>query len=61
MPWEARFTGGMHRWFAWYLVPVMRKAKLSYAWLRLVERKWGTARYSGRIKWRYRLPTNSRS
>ena len=37
-----------HRWFAWY------------PWLQNVERKWGTSRYSGTIKWRYRLPTRSR-
>ncbi len=49
-----------HRWFAWYPVPVMRKGKLRYAWLRFVERKWGTSRYSGTFKWRYRLPTRSR-
>jgi hypothetical protein len=42
-------------WFAWYPVPVMRKGKLRYAWLQSVERKWGTSRYSGSIKWRYRL------
>ena len=45
-----------HRWFAWYPVPVVHKGKLRFAWLRFVERKWGTARYSGRIKWRYRPP-----
>ena len=49
-----------HRWFAWYPVPVVRKGKLRYAWLRFVERKWGTSRYSGTMKWRYRLPTRSR-
>ena len=49
-----------HRWFSWYPVPVVRKGKLSYAWLRFVERKWGTSRYSGTMKWRYRLPTRSR-
>jgi hypothetical protein len=49
-----------HRWFAWYPVPVMRKGRLRYAWLRFVERKWGTARYSGTMKWRYRLLTRSR-
>jgi hypothetical protein len=30
-----------HRWFAWYPVPVVRKGKLRYAWLRFVERKGG--------------------
>jgi hypothetical protein len=35
--------------------------KLHYAWLQTVERKWGTSRYSGTIKWRYRLPSRSRS
>jgi hypothetical protein len=49
-----------HRWFAWYPVPVVRKGELRYAWLRFVERKWGTSRYSGTMKWRYRLPTRSR-
>jgi hypothetical protein len=44
-----------HRWFAWYPVPVVRKGNLRYAWLRFVERKWGTSRYSGTMKWRYRL------
>jgi hypothetical protein len=44
-----------HRWFAWYPVPVVRKGKLRSAWLRFVERKWGMGRYSGMIKWRYRL------
>ena len=43
------------RWFAWYPVPVTVGGKLHYAWLHAVERKWGTARYSGTIKWRYRL------
>jgi hypothetical protein len=50
-----------HRWFAWYPVPVVIKRKLRYAWLRFVERKWGTSRYSGTMKWRYRLRTRSRS
>ena len=50
-----------NRWFAWYPVPVVRKGKLLSAWLRFVERKWGTGRYSGTIKWRYRLPSRSRS
>jgi hypothetical protein len=49
------------RWFAWYPVPVVRKGKLRYVWLQSVERKWGTSRYSGTIKWRYRLRTRSRS
>jgi len=48
-------------WFAWYPVPVVLRGKLRYAWLRFVERKWGSSRYSGRIKWRYRLRTRSRS
>jgi hypothetical protein len=47
-----------HRWFAWYPVPVVRKGKLRYAWFRFVERKWGTSRYSGTMKWRYRPPTS---
>jgi hypothetical protein len=34
----------------------VRKGKLRYAWLRFLERKWGTSRYSGTMKWRYRLP-----
>jgi hypothetical protein len=38
-----------------------RDGKLRYACLRFVERKWGTSRYSGRMKWRYRIPTRSRS
>ena len=46
--------------FAWYPVPVVRKGKRRYAWLQSVERKWGTSRYSGTIKWRYRLPKRSR-
>ena len=51
-----------HRWFAWYPVSIAtRDGKLHYAWLRFVERKWGTGRYSGTMKWRYRLPTRSRS
>ena len=33
-------------------VPVVRKRKLRYPWLRFVERKWGTSRYSGTMKWR---------
>jgi hypothetical protein len=45
-----------HRWFAWYPVPIMIDGKLHQN----VERKWGTSRYSGTIKWRYRLPTRSR-
>jgi len=50
-----------HRWFAWYPVPTAIDGKLHYAWLQSVERKWGTGRYSGAIKWRYRLPRRSRS
>jgi hypothetical protein len=49
------------RWFAWYPVPIVIDGKLHYAWLQSVERKWGTSRYSGTIKWRYRLPARSRS
>jgi hypothetical protein len=49
------------RWFAWYPVPVVNDGKLHHAWLQTVERKWGTSRYSGTIKWRYRLPPRSRS
>jgi hypothetical protein len=45
-----------NRWFAWYPVPIVTDGKLHYAWLHTVERKWGTSRYSGTIKWRYRLP-----
>jgi hypothetical protein len=48
------------RWFAWYPVAVVRKGKLRYAWLQSIERKWGTSKYSGTIKWRYRLPKSSR-
>ena len=50
-----------NRWFAWYPVPLTADGKLHYAWLQTVERKWGTSRYSGTIKWRYRLPARSRS
>jgi hypothetical protein len=50
-----------NRWFAWYPVPIVIDGKLHYAWLHTVERKWGTSRYSGTIKWRYRLPGRSRS
>src|SRR6516162_3148627 len=50
-----------HRWFAWYPVPTAIDEKLHYAWLQPVERKWGIGRYSGTIKWRYRLPRRSRS
>src|SRR5215831_3495226 len=49
-----------NRWFAWYPVPVVVDGKLHYAWLQSVERKWGTSRYSGTIKWRYRVRTRSR-
>jgi hypothetical protein len=49
-----------HRWFAWYPVPVI-DGKRRYAWFQSVERKWGTSRYSGIIKWRYRFPRRSRS
>jgi hypothetical protein len=31
-----------------------------YAWLQFVERKWGTSRYSGTMKWRYRPRNRSR-
>ena len=48
-----------NRWFAWYPVPLVIDGKLQHAWLRTIERKWGTSRYSGTIKWRYRLPTRS--
>jgi hypothetical protein len=44
-----------------YPVPVVRKGKPRFAWLRFVQRKWGTSRYSGTMKWRYRLRTRSRS
>ena len=50
-----------NRWFAWYPVPIVIDGKLHHAWLQTVERKWGTSRYSGTIKWRYRLPASSRS
>jgi hypothetical protein len=50
-----------HRWFAWHPVPLVIDGKLHYAWLQTVERKWGTSRYSGTIKWRYRIPPRSRS
>ena len=50
-----------HRRFAWYPVPIVRKGKLRYAWMRFVERKWGTSRYSCTMKWRYRLRTRSRT
>ncbi len=50
-----------HRWFAWYPVPTAINGKLHYSWLQSVERKWGTGRYSGMIKWRYRLPRRLRS
>ena len=43
-----------NRWFAWYPVPLVIDGKKHYAWLQTVERKWGTSRYSGTIKWRYR-------
>ena len=49
-----------NRWFAWYPVPFVIDGNLHYAWLQTVERKWGSSRYSGTIKWRYRLPTQSR-
>ena len=49
-----------HRWFAWYPVPLDEsEGRLRYAWLRFVERRWGTSRYSMTMKWRYRLPTRS--
>jgi hypothetical protein len=41
-----------NRWFAWYPVPLVIDGNLHYAWLQTVERKWGTSRYSGTIKWR---------
>jgi hypothetical protein len=50
-----------HRWFAWYPVPTVISGKLHYTWLQSVERKWGIGRYSGIIRWRYRLPSRSRS
>ena len=50
-----------HRWFAWCPVSTVIDGKLHYAWLQSVERKWGIGRYSGTIKWRYRLPRRSRS
>jgi len=34
--------------------------RLRYALLQSVERKWGTSRYSGTIKWRYRPRDRSR-
>jgi hypothetical protein len=49
-----------HRWFAWYPVPIAIGGKLRYAWFQSVERKWGTSRYSGTIKWRYRPRNSSR-
>ena len=50
-----------NRWFAWYPVPLVIDGKLHHAWLQSVERRWGTSRYSGTIKWRYRLCKRSRS
>ena len=50
-----------HRWFAWHPVPIVIDGRLHYAWLQSVERKWGSSRYSGTIKWRYRLRMRSRS
>ena len=50
-----------NRWFAWYPVPLVIDGKLHYAWLQSVERRWGTSRYSGTIKWRYRLCKRSPS
>ena len=50
-----------HRWFAWHPAPIVIDGRLHYAWLQSVERKWGSSRYSGTIKWRYRLRTSSRS
>jgi hypothetical protein len=50
-----------NRWFAWHPIPLVIDGKLHYAWLQTVERKWGTSRYRGVIKWRYRLPARSRS
>ena len=49
-----------HRWFAWYPVPIMIHGKLRYTWLQSVERKWGTSRYGGTSKWRYRIRSRSR-
>ena len=49
-----------NRWFAWYPVPLVIDGKLHYAWLRTTERKWGTGRYSGTIKWHYRPRKRSR-
>jgi hypothetical protein len=40
-----------NRWFGWYPVLLMIDGRLHYAWLRTVERKWGTSAYSGTIKW----------
>ena len=50
-----------NRWFAWFPVPLVIDGKLHFAWLQSVERRWGTSRYSGTIKWRYRLCKRSRS
>ena len=50
-----------NRWFAWYPVPIVIDGKLPTHGCTMVERKWGTSRYSDTIKWRYRLPPRSRS
>jgi hypothetical protein len=46
-----------NRWFAWHPVPLVIDGKLHYAWLQTVERKWGTGRYGGTIKWRLPAPS----
>jgi hypothetical protein len=50
-----------HRCFAWYPLPLVIDGRLHYAWLRFIERRWVPSRYGGRMKWRYRLRTRSRS
>ncbi len=53
-----------HRWFAWRPVVVNTGEGSQYweywVWLEVVERKWGTSRYSGQQKWRYRPAESDR-
>jgi hypothetical protein len=58
---RAQSQSEWHRWLAWRPVVVMIEEGSEYwVWLEIVERKWGTSRYTGMRKWRYRPAGSSR-
>ena len=57
-----QFQSEWHRWFAWRPVVVVTEEGGSeyWVWMETVERKWGSGKYTGRRKWRYRPAQSSR-